>query len=656
MCGILGIIGRNSAAPDALRLRDALTLLRHRGPDDEGYLLFDSGSRAIMMLGGEDTPGVLDLPSVVAHAHHGFDVALAFRRLSILDVSPAGHQPMVSPNGRNVIIFNGEVYNFVELRRELEACGHRFRSGTDTEVILAAYAEWGAAMLTRFVGMFALAILDTVERTVLLARDPFGIKPLYWTRSGPTLFFASEIAPLLALTSAPRVADVNALYRYMRFGMTDGHHDTMFAGIQQLPAAHFMMLGANGTVLAPPQAYWTPGAVASRDIGLAAAAAELRHLFDESVRLHLRSDVPLGSCLSGGLDSTAIVASMRAQLGPYAPVHAFSFVSDDPHRGEGPYVDIATRAYSLEGHSVFPSASDLVADLETLVRVQEQPFDSTSMYAQFCVFRLAHEAGITVMLDGQGSDELFGGYATAVSAQLCSAIVRGNIAGIRALLGSSHMSAPGLRARIAVAALGRMVPRQLVGTFMALVGESLYPAWLDARWFRARGHVASPREQGRGRHALREELLHFLRTLSLPRLLRYEDRNSMAFSIESRVPFCTVALADFASSLPSELLVGWNGETKAVLRRAMADVVPQTILDRPKVGFETPERAWLTALRPWIGDVIASDEFRSLPFISHTVVSDVIDTQLGDVRAMRPLTWRFLNVAAWARQFHVQFD
>jgi asparagine synthase (glutamine-hydrolysing) len=618
--------------------------------------LFDARSGTIGHLGGDDTVEGLDLPSIRTQADRAFDVAFAFRRLAILDVSPAGHQPMASPDGRFVVVFNGEIYNFVELRRQLVQCGHSFRTGSDTEVILAAYAEWGSAMLTRFVGMFALAILDTKERTVFLARDQFGIKPLYWTRSGQSFLFASEIAPLLSLSSAPRRADVDALYRYLRFGLTDGEDGTMFAEIQQVPAAHFVVVGCDGVVRVPMQSYWTPGAVQRRAIGLEDAAQELRHLFSEGMRLHLRSDVPVGSCLSGGLDSTAIVASMRAHLGKDALIHAFSFVSDDPVRGEGPYVDMASQAFGLVPHSVFPSASDLMADLNTLVRVQEQPFGSTSIYAQYCVFRLVHEAGIKVVLDGQGSDELFGGYATAVSAQLTSAILRGNVRGMHSLLTSSHMSGTSLRARVALAAMGRLLPRRLVGPFMSMVGESLYPTWLDSGWFRSHGHVASAREQGGGRESLREELLHYVRTLSLPRLLRYEDRNSMAFSVESRVPFCTVALADFAFSLPSTHLVGWDGETKSVLRRAMSGLVPPAIITRTKVGFETPEGAWLTALRPWIADVLSSEAFRSLPFISHEVVSGVIDKQLTQKHALQSLSWRFLNVAAWARQFEVQFE
>ena len=207
-----------------------------------------------------------------------------------------------------------------------------------------------------------------------------------------------------------------------------------------------------------------------------------------------------------------------------------------------------------------------------------------------------------------------------------------------------------------LSAAGRLLPKPLVAPFMSLVGEPLYPKWLKADWFRTRGHHAEIRVQGRGRDALREELLHFVRTLSLPQLLRYEDRNSMRFSIESRVPFCTVSIADFAFSLPPSFLVGPDGETKSVLRRAVTGAIPHQILSRAKVGFETPERSWLRTLAPWIGDVVTSDAFRRLPFIQHSEIEKVMAAQLGNGHALQPIAWRVLNVAVWAREFGVAFD
>ena len=655
MCGILGAIGRNGSRVTPTAFRRALHIMKHRGPDDEGYLFFAADTGQVCQCRGEDTDSSLSARPFVESMNGEFDVVFGHRRLSVLDVSPAGHQPMGTQDGRFWIVLNGEIYNFLELRHELAGLGYTFRTETDTEVVLAAYSEWGPGMLKRFEGMFALGILDVTSGTVFLARDAFGIKPLYFARSGSTLFFSSEISPLLSLVPSTKVADPDALYQYMRLGLTDGFSGTMFAGIQQLPAAHYAVMRVDGTESSPIQPFWVPGAVQRRKVSLADGAAELAALLDESVRLHLRSDVPLGTCLSGGLDSTAIAASMRRHLGHAAPIHSFSFESDDPRTGEGAFVEIAAQRFGLIRHSVSPNGDNLLSDLEDLVRIQEQPFASTSIYAQYCVFRSARKAGMTVMLDGQGADELFGGYASAVSAQLTASLLRGRLGSLRALAGSSHVSAPGARKRMVLSAGGRLLPKKLVAPFMSLVGEPLYPKWLSRSWFRGQGHFAESRAQGRGRNALREELLHFVRSLSLPQLLRYEDRNSMAFSIESRVPFCTISLADFAFSLPQSLLVGLNGETKTVLRNAVRKTVPREILDRPKVGFETPETAWVRALAPTIQQLTASETFRSLPFINHEIVGGDLKKQLGDGRPVGSMVWRLLNVALWARQFNVAF-
>lgn len=655
MCGILGVIGSEPAMAPS-ELRQALNTMRHRGPNDEGYAFFVAGTGSVDEASGEDTDPALRTHPFVETRKNPFDVALAHRRLSVLDVSPAGHQPMGSSDGRFWIVLNGEIYNYLELRKTLSERGYAFRTDTDTEVVLGAYREWGAGMLRRLVGMFAFAILDAARGVVFLARDPFGIKPLYLARRGSGLVFSSEITALLTLVPGARLAEPQALYQYMRLGVTDGTSGTMFAGIAQLPAAHYAVFNSEGVELAPPQAYWVPGAIPRRTISLVEASSELAGLLDDSVRLHLRSDVPLGTCLSGGLDSTAIVSSMRRHLGPDLPIHSFSFESDDPRTGEGAFVDIAARKFGLYRHRVSPTAGDLASDLTNLIRAQEQPFASTSIYAQYCVFRAASEAGMTVMLDGQGADELFGGYASAVSAQLTATLLQGRLRSVHALARSSHVSAPGARKRMILSAGGRLLPKRLVAPFMSLVGEPLYPSWLRSDWFRAQGHVADSRAQGRGRNALRDELLHFVRNLSLPQLLRYEDRNSMAFSIESRVPFCTMSLADFAFSLPQSLLVGLNGETKAVLRHAVSGSIPREILDRPKVGFETPETSWLSGLTHTITQVVGSEAFRSLPFINHEVVDTILQKQLGDNRNMPPMTWRLLNVALWARDFGVAFS
>jgi asparagine synthase (glutamine-hydrolysing) len=577
---------------------------------------------------------------------------LGHRRLSIIDVSPAGHQPMTGAAGRVWLTFNGEIYNFVELRRELAAAGHRFASGSDTEVLLAAYLEWGEAMLTKFVGMYAFGLLDLERRRLLLARDPFGIKPLYLQRRPGELRFASEPRALLALDDAAPAVDAEALFRYLRFGVTDGGDATLFAGMTQLPAGHRLSVSLDEPDAGEPVRYWGLRREAPARVGFEDAARRVRELFDESVAFHLRSDVPLGSCLSGGLDSSAIVLTVRALLGPGADIRTFSFIADDPTISEAPFVELVRQAGNLDAATVAPAPEDLADDIECLIRAQGEPFGSTSIYAQYRVFRLAREAGVTVMLDGQGSDELFGGYNTALSAELAALLSRGRAREALTLARGIRVLGDGARRRLLLSALGRLAPTSLVAGLMRVSGEALVRPWMREAWFRDRGVRPAPRRQGRGADALREELIAFVESLSLPQLLRYEDRSSMAFSIESRVPFCVPALAEYALSLPSSYLVRSDGTTKAVFREAMRGRVPDPVLARPKVGFATPEQAWLARLRPWIGATLR--EAADLPFLDAPQVAALAERQLGTRGYFSPELWRVLNAAHWVRLLGVR--
>jgi asparagine synthase (glutamine-hydrolysing) len=645
------------ATVDVTALRAATTSIRHRGPDDEGYLLvsFDGATHAIG--GGEDTDPRLDLPAIGSFSNGDWSIGLAHRRLSILDLSPAGHQPMhCLGEDRIWVTFNGEIYNYLELREELAAVGVRFRTGSDTEVLLAAYREWGDAMLPRLVGMFAFVIVDLTRHRVLMARDQFGIKPLYYAQTSQGLYFASELKALLKFPGVGREADAHELYRYLRFGWTDGTPATFFRNIRQLPAAHAWTFPISEPGTGEPVRFWNPAVRQRDDLSFDKAGDELQRLFRKSMQLHMRSDVPVGACLSGGLDSSLIVRCMRDELGAKGDLHTFSFITDDPVRSEGPFVDMMSRNVHSHSHLTSAEPSDLIEDFDDLVRSQDQPFGSTSIYAQYRVFRLAGEAGMKVMLDGQGSDELFGGYYTAISARMTSLLAAGRVMGAMHLWRDCDVW-EGSRGRVLLSSLGRLLPAPLASGAMSLVGESLMPAWMSGQFFRVRGVEPEPRPQGRGRNALREELSLFTESLSLPQLLRYEDRNSMHFSIESRVPFCTPELAEFAASLPESYLVSDEGDTKAVLRAASNGMVPDEIIKRPKVGFATPEREWLGRLRPWVQQQLESEQARQAPFLDRRNLEALVTGQLsaGD-GVFRSSLWRVMNVIRWAELMDVQFS
>ncbi len=637
MCGIAGIVGRPADGASAF-----LDVLRHRGPDDHGWL--SAGRHGVRL--GRGPVG-----------REPAEVVLVHRRLSILDLSDAGWQPMGTADGRYYIVFNGEIYNFVELRAELEHLGHTFRSHSDTEVLLHAYAEWGSAVLPRLVGMFAFALFDRVERKVVLARDFFGIKPLYYTRVGESLLFASEIKALLSSAGVSRRVNPQRLYEYLVAGRTDHGQETFFAAIRQLPAAHYVEISLDDPVRAEPICYWRLDLTERLDISFDEAAAEVRGLFLDSVRLHLRSDVPVGAALSGGIDSSAIVAAMR-HVAPGVELHTFSYVADEADLCEERWVDCAAGAAGAIQHKVHAGADELLDDLDALIASQDEPFGSTSIYVQQRVFRLARDAGIKVMLDGQGADEMLAGYRYYVAARLASLLRQGHwFDAMKLLRHSAGLPGTEKRTRLLLQALSLLVPGRCKAAGKQLLGRELMPAWLNAGWFQEQG--VRPFDLGGhgGRDILRSHLCRTLFETSLPMLLRYEDRNSMAHSIESRVPFLTPQFAGFLLRLPEEYLLGPDGTSKRVFRAAMRGLVPDAVLDRrDKIGFATPERKWLLKMRPWVEATLSGPTAQAIPALERHGVAQEWQAIIAGRRPFDFRVWRWVNLVRWVERFGVTFE
>jgi asparagine synthase (glutamine-hydrolysing) len=652
MCGILGHSRFDGAALDTGVFAAALDSIRHRGPDDEGFVLFDPRACTARAAAGADTDRSLAHPPIGALGAEPCSTALGHRRLAILDLSVAGHQPMRSADGRFWLTFNGEIYNYLELRSELKA-RQEFRSGSDTEVILAAYAAWGPAMLERFAGMFALCILDTQRRELFLARDQFGIKPLYYVHRQGQFAFASEIKALERLGLVSPTVDADLLYGYLRYGERTAGARTLFTDVYALPAAHRMVVNLGDGATQGPVRYARLSTTTRAPRSLPEAVEQVRDAVADSVRLHMRSDVPVGSCLSGGLDSTCIVTLAQRHLSLDNPMHTFSFVTDDAALNEEPYVDMVP---GVIHHKTCPQASDLRTDLERLMRAHDLPFGSSSIYAQFRVFELAHQHGIKVMLDGQGADEIFGGYLSLTGARISSLLRNGQWLGAARLVRSLPRNARAMLPRVALSALGRIIPPRWRPTARSLVGEPAMPRWLNRSWFAAQGMQASLPTYGFGSDMLKTEMLLTIEEVSLPQLLRYEDCNSMHFSIESRVPFCHWQLAELALSMPEEYLISRRGNTKHVLREAMRGIIPEPIRVRDKVGFQTPEARWLSELRPWLAGFTETDTFRGLPFIDTARARSILLESGSDNSVWNPYIWRILNIALWSERHGIQFN
>jgi asparagine synthase (glutamine-hydrolysing) len=613
MCGIAGILKLDGRPIPLSACRSLSTVMAHRGPDDEGFLLADALARRWVTAGGPDTP-----PSVYAAglpftptdpvsrvSPSTFNLLFVNRRLAIQDLSPAGHLPMSTSDGRIWLAFNGQIYNFVELRRELAALGHTFTSSGDSEVILHAYDEWGTECFAKFNGMWAIAVWDVRRGTVLLSRDRLGIKPLYWRRSGDMIAFASEIKCLLSIGIPAHVYEP-AAYDFITSGVVDHTEHTFFDGIQSFPPAHVAELTLDGRIVM--RRFWDFSVSDALDAPEEdeAAAGRMRELFIDAVRLRLRSDVPVGSCLSGGLDSSAIVSVMsRLQHGDgeTPPVPTFSSCSNDLAYDERKYIELVARDVGADTRYVFPTGEGFVEDLPALLWHQEEPFGGPSIYASWCVMRLTRQSGVTVLLDGQGADEQLLGYRKFQMFYLRELWRRGR-------RGQSAIELLGLLSSPAV--LGSLNWRSAwrytgLGASIEGISNLVKPEW--------RRRVAEGSNTIGFHGSLANRIKLDLTALSLPPLLRYEDKNSMAHSVETRLPFMDYRMVETLAALPmnQKLRRGW---TKVVVRNALKGILPEAIRQRrSKRGFVVPERPWMAGT---LGDRMA-EAFRAPEFIDRFV-------------------------------------
>ena len=653
MCGIATLF--EPTAPPWLgdTIRGMTRAVRHRGPDGEGFVFFHAANGAPSPVSSEETP------VAVAGARTpppGCTLALGHRRLSIVDLSSAGHQPMCDAAGECWITFNGEIYNHVELRAELARLGHGFRSGTDTEVILAAWREWGEACLARFNGMFAFVLFDRRGRKLFAARDRFGVKPLYvWRTPTGGLAFASEIKQFTAHPEWRARLNGQRAYDFLNWGLSDHNAETFFAGVQQLRGGEFISAPLEAIPQARPQRWYElrPAAFTG---DFAAAAERFRELLDDSVRLRLRADVPVGSCLSGGLDSSSIVGTVRAQLGARAPAlqKTFSAYSDVARFDERSFIAEVVAAHGVDAHQVTPDPAALFAELDAIVWHQDEPFVSTSIYAQWCVFRLARARGVIVMLDGQGADEALAGYHGYFAARLAGLLRKGKwtacwreAAAIRGLHEQPW-------SRQAMELADALLPAAATDRLRQVVGRTVRtPDFLDVEKLGATP-MASPRATvGANGDAVRALSRAELTSLNLPMLLRYEDRDSMAHSVEARLPFLDYRLVEFCLGLPDEFKIA-GGWTKRVLREGMRTRLPERVrLRRDKIGFATAEENWMRGER--------REAFLDLLRDSLEPARAWL-TPHAEAKARRIIegrerfsfhVWRFISFGQWLKRFSV---
>lgn len=600
MCGIAGIFRLTGQATveDAAAVLRMLDAQLHRGPDDWGLLVpgslaTDAGLRSLLQGGGQEH--LRTYPDVGS----GPGAILGTRRLSILDLSEQGRMPMGSADGRLWLTHNGEVYNYRELRTELEGYGETFYSASDTEAILRGYAVWSEGVVARLRGMFAFALFEAgPRRRLLLARDRFGIKPLYYHQDRERLIFASEVRALLSSGIVPVEADAEALVRFLQLGSVPVPKTTV-KNVAALPAAHYLSVDAQGASLRP---YWDLSAYLWRrsDPGPAVnpseAAATTRALLEESTRLHLVSDVPLGVFLSGGIDSSGLVA--LASRFREVPVSTLSIAFEEPAYSEASYARLVAERYGTAHREVVLHARDLFDGMPRIFAAMDEPtVDGVNTYF---VSEAARRAGLTVVLSGMGGDELFFGYGhfrrgaalDRLRRLLASVPIRARRVLIRAALhGGVAVGRPGLdRLRyleqpspdnVYLLVRGMFSPRQV----QDLLGIS--QAELEA-WGPALTPLDDPRVEGMLGAFGTLEFTHYLQN----QLLKDADFMSMAHSVETRVPYLDHRLVEYVMGLPSALKLD-RGRPKPLLLDALGDSLPTEIWNRPKMGFTLPLELWM---------------------------------------------------------------
>ncbi len=649
MCGIAGIVNFTSSNRDlaqtALRMNNAI---RHRGPDGEGYLLITQDNEIAAY--GKDTPPSI-IQSNIPHKplqplgdSTGLKAVLAHRRLSIIDITATGHQPLCNMSKTLWIVFNGELYNYIELREELEQKGHSFHTSSDTEVALAAYAEWGCECVNRFNGMWAFVIYDKQKKQLFASRDRFGVKPFYYCKNEHQFGFASEQKALLKSGIVSFNPNEKAVFDYWLFSALEEEEEGMFKGIHELFPAHCLTVNLQTGELKKWPYYVLRYSCnySSSTFNLQESVEKIQSLFIDAVRLRLRSDVEVASCLSGGLDSSSIVSTIHKLTGK--GLNTFTAAFHEKALDESHWAKIVSDSTCSQAHYTYPTSAELLTDLTDLIYCQDIPIWSTSSYAQFRVMRLIKENNIKVALDGQGGDELFAGYGNYYFYYLRDILKhKGALKFTGEANASNHLK------RYYIHLLKKKYKRYLPVPQQLNFHLKIHPElkYLN-RDFLQKNEKRVKKEKDN--YSLNEFLNKDFNNTLLKTYLKCEDRCSMWHSVESRTPFSDdTPLIEYVFSLPSSVKI-INGELKSLLRKAMQGITPDAIINRKdKMGYVTPNRKWIAEIRHDVK-----------PLFENPALAEYLDTKsiLRDYELLfnqpgRPDDGRIFKLIAFAKWMEV---
>ena len=661
MCGIATLISFSdfNISDEIKKMTD---IIKHRGPDDEGFFLNDGENSYIV--GGDDTneecykSRLPYAPKNPFYADKKLNVKIAFghRRLSILDVSVAGHQPM-SYRQRYWIIFNGEIYNHVELKTELKKLGHSFFSSSDTEVILASYCEWGKNCLNKFNGMFSFVIYDDLKKTFFAARDRFGVKPLYyWFSPNGFLAIASEIKQFTVLPGWKAKINGVRAYDFLRYSITDHNSDTLFKDVFQLRGGEYFECSIDKlSNLFLPIQRWYEIHPCALNMSFEEASLYFKKLFEDAVSIRLRADVPIGTGLSGGLDSSSIVCTLNnllRKVNSDMEQHTFSSCSYIEKFDERKFIDIVTQNTNTMAHHVYLDVNDLLEDFDKIIWHQDEPFCGASIFAEWEVFKLVSETPVKVTLDGHGADELLAGYHNFFGSYFvecfCNMEFKKLFSEVYAAKKLHGYNINKLKSPL----LNLLIPDLLMNTAISLDNKlKNSDKYLNLEKIGLDGEYVSNLKKMNFNNIYNASISQLLYT-SLPHQLHWSDRDSMAYSIESRAPFLDYRIVEFLLSCPSDYKIN-NGTTKSILRNGLKDVLPTEIVNRrDKMGFVTPEEVWVkTNSKKFKNLLEQSIELSEGIFNEHAFAKGM--QVINGTAPYSNLVWNMIVFGKWIKQFSI---
>jgi asparagine synthase (glutamine-hydrolysing) len=614
MCGICGVIDFNNQPVKKETVKTMMLNQKHRGPDDNGVFIENN-------------------------------VGLGFVRLSILDLSDAGHQPMFSHDKRFVIVFNGEIYNYIELREELKLFGYEFKTNSDTEVLIASYQEWGEKCQDKFNGMWSFVIFDRYDKTIFASRDRFGIKPFYYCIHNNKLFFASEIQTILSVLPVKPTANSSTLFDFMLFNKTEQSEDTFFQNIKKLLHGYCFKIKLNNgpdNLKITPERWYNLKERVAQNIGFK-NPEEYKFALKNSIQLRLRSDVPVGVCFSGGLDSSSIVSLIiddfeKKDLNTFSAVYDKSFYGD-----ESEFIDLYKNKPG-ERHYTTPDAESLIKDLKKFITCHGEPLPSTNPYAQYKVMELARK-NVVVTLDGQGADEQLAGYHYFFGFYFKDLLINFKIFRLfKEILFylKIHKSLFAIKTFLFF-----LLPQKI-----RIKAKASSLNYLNKSFIKNNSSQNIIAGNLYGSRSLKESLInHF--EYKLEHLLKWEDRNSMFFSIESRVPFLDYQLVEKTLASDSGMIIK-NGMTKHILRESMLNTLPEKIRLRiDKNGFITPQDDWFRTpeWKEKITEIINSNSFRSRKIVNYKKAQNLYNKHLSGKINIAKEIWKWVHLELWFREY-----